>query len=156
MKSRSRRFRYTLQTLVAFIAVAVLLLAVVRPLRDWLDSTPLAVAVLRMNADVRKTVQSTGGPVTEEKVLAAIESELSRGNMPIRVQATLERIARSRRLPSDCSLEKRVYYKGEQIIECQVVELRIPTGPNTGFRLHICDIETANPNGAKSIHEAFD
>jgi hypothetical protein len=156
---RSRRFRYRLRTLFALVAVGAILLAAVRPISYWLDSTPLARSVLRMNDDLPNTAQSNGGPITEEKVLTAIESKLSRGNAPDNIKATLERIANYRRLPSRCTLGTFVYYKGaalgKQPIECHVVELKIPTGSTTSFMLHICEVETRNPN-VTNIHEAFE
>ena len=104
---------------------------------------PLAVVVQQLNQKAQEDhIGKTQPPLTEDEVIASIRAWL-RENIRAsdEVYATYQKIAESRMIPANATLEVTTRYYGNRGFDFDVwwVDLGIMTGPTTGFAFRIRD-----------------
>jgi len=144
-QTNDSRLRFRLRTLIPTVAVVAFMIVSGRNLYDWYSSTPLADTVASFNAQTRHDSVGKHEPaITEEEIVAAVDSQLPKLDATDQVKKIYARIARSRRLPRDAHWDSTTGYRsGGQRYTVWWINLNVMAGPKSGYGLRIR--ETDNP-----------
>jgi hypothetical protein len=129
-----RRFRFSLRTLFVAVTVVALILYGGSALLNWYFSFPLADEVSRYNASTADTASGDKQPLTEDEVIAAIESQLPTLEAPERDKRIYRDIIRTRRLPRGGSLQGFVVHQADPY---WAINLEVLMDEKSGFGLRI-------------------
>jgi len=133
------RWQFGLRFLFLAIAVVALLIWGTRKFRDWYYSIPLADAVASFNARAKEdSVGRLEPPLTEDEVIAAIQSQLPTLDASKQVKTIYREIARTRRIPRRGTLEAMPGFGSGPAQKCVWwINLDVMTSKNAGYGLRI-------------------
>jgi hypothetical protein len=111
-----RRQRHPLQfglrTLIVATTVIALFIVFSGRIYDWYTSIPMSQAVKAFNMRMEKSRPEYGGPLSEDEVVKAIESQLPSLDASAPVRAIFTQIARTRRLPNNAAFDVTITEEG--------------------------------------------